>query len=187
MTMEKDNLEEMFDAYRRVNDKAAQQATQEKRRRSSSHKRQVRRCALTLATDVVLAGVLVWLFCTHVTDGGDLAALATIGVLLAIHTATGVRRLVQLKKNDPATAQPEKVLAYAIETAEKRNQPATVLSRHVSIAAAVAAIVFVSVTPVYDGRTMSAMNLRERAGIITNIDEILTSGIVAASQKIIKG
>lgn len=176
MKMEKDNLEEMFDAYRRTNDKTEKRTTSEKPPRISSYNRKKRNCILTLATDAVLAGALVWLFCTHVSDGGDLAALATIGVLLAIHTATGVQRLLRLKKNNPATAQPEAVLEYAIETEEMRDQPTTVLSRHVTIAAAMAAIVFVSVTPVYEGRTMSAMNIGERASIITNIDDILASG-----------
>lgn len=183
MTTERDEIDEMFAAYRRQAEQIGQQKgpepAEQRRRRSSQFSRKLWGYRLTLAADTALTGVLVWLLCTHVSNGGDLLALLTTGVLIAIHAVTVVRRLVELKRHHPATTQPEEMLKYTIKNEEKRNQPVAILSRKVTIAAATVAILAISIVPVYNGPTMSAMRIGERAEIIKSIDMVLTRAVAS--------
>lgn len=170
-------IDEMFAAYRRKNEERARQESGDGLRPQkggrSRYGRQVTACRLALAADTALAGVLAWLLTTHAADGLDVASLAATGALIGIHAATVTRRLAGLTKHNPATARPNEMLRFSIETEARRNRPTTVLSSKVSIAAATAALIAISVTPVYEGRTMSAARLGDRAEVIENIDTML--------------
>lgn len=177
MTTERDEIEEMFAAYKRLNERLGRQRElrepQQRRRGGSQFRRNVRTLWLTLVADAALAGMLAWLLFAHTSDGLDVAALATTGVLILGHVATVVWRLVELRKHDPATTCPEEMLKFRLKTEEKQNKPVTVLSRKVTIAAATVALLAISIIPVYEGRTMSGMRLGERAAVIENIDIML--------------
>ena len=178
MTTERDEIEEMFAAYKRQNERLGRQREllrepQQRKRGGSQFRRKVRALWLTLVADAVLAGMLVWLLFAHTSDGLDVAALATTGVLILGHVATVVWRLVELRKHDPATTCPDEMLKFRLKTEEKQNKPVTVLSRKVTIVAATVALLAISIIPVYEGRTMSGMRLGERAAVIENIDIIL--------------